>query len=343
MSPPTQLTDCLIGLGSNLGDRQRALDDAITSLRQKSQLTVAKVSRWYGTPAIGGPAGQGAFLNGAALVRTTASPTQLLWSLHDVESRAGRTRSQRWAPRRLDLDLLLHGSRVERSPTGALVPHPWMAIRPFVLRPALEVAPQMIHPQLEKTIAELWQLAVRPTTIVVVLQSLSTDTLAVTVTAATLQRCAERANAGFISLLPHVEVGLPSARRIQSMVATAELMVGTVEETSARRAIIVHGWWDQVMLEPEVPTELVEKRSHLASTIPVPNVTIGLLPHSAGGDQPEAATGEGFEMRFDRYLAGLVPPRRPPFLKISDDPNQIAHDVTAILRGFAEIDLRPAG
>ena len=116
-------TECLIGLGSNLGDRQRALDDAIASLSGNAQLTVASISRWYGSPAIGGPENQGEFLNGAALLQTTLSPTQLLAVMHQVESRGGRQRSQHWAPRRLDLDLLLYGSYVQQQQPAAMVPH----------------------------------------------------------------------------------------------------------------------------------------------------------------------------------------------------------------------------
>ena len=109
--------------------------------------------------------------------------------------------------------------------------------------------------------------------------------------------------------------------------------------------MIFHGWWDQVMLEPaeELPAELVARRNELASTIPVPNVTMGLLPTPPAANRPEMTTDLGFELRFDRYLAGLPLPWKSPFLKIHDDADQIAHDLSAILRGFAETDLRPAG
>src|SRR5260221_497271 len=132
----------LIALGSNLGDRQRNLDDTIAQLAAQSGIHHVAKSRWHATRPIGGPPGQREFLNGAALIETTLSPEQLHAALKQIEAAAGRNRGERWAPRTLDLDLLLYDDRVIDTP-DLTVPHPRMAFRRFVLEPAAEVSPAM--------------------------------------------------------------------------------------------------------------------------------------------------------------------------------------------------------
>src|SRR5688572_15489027 len=99
---------CLISLGSNLGDRRQTLDLAVAELASNPQLRIERVSRWYETAPVGGPAGQPAFLNGAVLLEAALSPLALLDLLQDIERRLGRERGPvRWSARTLDLDLLL--------------------------------------------------------------------------------------------------------------------------------------------------------------------------------------------------------------------------------------------
>lgn len=103
-----------------------------------------------------GPVEQGAYLNSAAVVRTTLSPRELLAGLLAIERAAGRDRSKelRWGPRTLDLDLLLYGQRIIDEP-GLAVPHPRMHERAFVLGPLASIAPHIRHPTLGQTIGEL--------------------------------------------------------------------------------------------------------------------------------------------------------------------------------------------
>jgi len=144
----------LIALGANLGDRQRNCDRALELLAADQGLAVAARSGFYETRPIGGPSGQRAFLNAAALLDTTLSPAQLHERLQNVERQLGRQRHQSWDARTLDLDLLLYDDTQVDTPELTL-PHPRMAFRRFVLEPAAEIAPQWVHPQVGWSIARL--------------------------------------------------------------------------------------------------------------------------------------------------------------------------------------------
>lgn len=145
---------CLIGLGSNLGDRRQTLDQAVERLRCEPGVRVTARSGWRETAPIGGPVGQASFLNGAVVLDTSIGPEALVALIGRIEADLGRRRTERWGPRSVDLDLLLYGELVLE--TGALtVPHPRMAWRRFVLEPAAEVAGSMVHPTTGWTIGRL--------------------------------------------------------------------------------------------------------------------------------------------------------------------------------------------
>jgi 2-amino-4-hydroxy-6-hydroxymethyldihydropteridine diphosphokinase len=144
----------LIGLGSNLGDRQATLAGAIAALAETPGVIVRRVSSFHETEPVGGPAGQGMFLNAAAALETTLDPFALLNVLRGIETRFGRLRIVRWGERTLDLDLLLFDDRVIDTPE-LTVPHPRLASRRFVLEPLAEVAPDAVDPVTKRTIAEL--------------------------------------------------------------------------------------------------------------------------------------------------------------------------------------------
>jgi 2-amino-4-hydroxy-6-hydroxymethyldihydropteridine diphosphokinase len=117
-------------------------------------VVVRKVSSFYETAPIGGPPGQGLFLNAAAVVETTLDAPALLRVLQEIETRFGRVRTVPWGERTLDLDLLLFGNTVLDTPE-LCVPHPRFAARRFVLEPLAEIAPDAIDPITTRTIAEL--------------------------------------------------------------------------------------------------------------------------------------------------------------------------------------------
>ncbi len=134
----------VIGLGSNLGDRQANLDGAVARLREDRELYVLRQSLVYETEPVGGPA-QGAFLNAALLVVTSLSARALLDRALAVEASLGRVRSAdtRWGPRTIDLDLLwIEGEAVHEE--GLEVPHARLLERTFALRPLLDVAPDAV-------------------------------------------------------------------------------------------------------------------------------------------------------------------------------------------------------
>ncbi len=143
-----------VALGSNLDDREKLLAFAVARLRTSAGVRVEAVSPIYETDPVGGPA-QGPYLNAVVEVRTTLGPRALLERLLAIEALVGRERGAvRDAARRLDLDLLLYGSRVIDEP-GLVVPHPRLPQRAFALVPLRDLAPGLVHPVLGETIETL--------------------------------------------------------------------------------------------------------------------------------------------------------------------------------------------
>lgn len=135
-----------IGLGSNLGDRERTLRAAVDRIAASTGITLRKVSSFVNTSPVG-PVPQPDFLNAALTADVRCDAFELLRGLHRIEREFGRDRSleQRWGPRTLDLDLLLFGQeRIDHD--GLRVPHPGMLEREFVLAPLAEVEPDLMLP-----------------------------------------------------------------------------------------------------------------------------------------------------------------------------------------------------
>lgn len=147
-------TIAYIALGSNVGDRRVHLNAAISQLTARPGIEVLKVSSYHETDPVGGPAGQGKYLNAAAEIRTALSPAELLARLQEIEAGLGRVRDERFGPRTLDLDLLLYGLEIIHT-ADLTVPHPRMHERSFVLKPLAEIAPLAVHPGLQSTVMDL--------------------------------------------------------------------------------------------------------------------------------------------------------------------------------------------
>ncbi len=143
-----------IALGANLGDRAASIAAAVGQLRKTGGVEVTKVSTLLENPAVGGPEGSPPFLNGAAEIRTTLSAHALLEALLAIEKSLGRRRREKWEPRVIDLDILLYGDEIIDE-SDLRVPHPLMHTRRFVLEPLAEIARDMKHPALRRSIGEL--------------------------------------------------------------------------------------------------------------------------------------------------------------------------------------------
>lgn len=144
----------VIALGSNLGDRRSHMIAGMDGLAGLESVTVLTASKLYETAPVGGPDAQGPYLNAAALVETRLAAARLLAALHEIEARRERVRELRWGPRTLDLDLLIYGDAQSADP-ALMLPHPRMHERRFAMAPAADVAPEMVHPVLGRSLASI--------------------------------------------------------------------------------------------------------------------------------------------------------------------------------------------
>jgi len=142
-----------IGLGSNLGDRQRVIRDALEGLGRNGGVEVLRASTIKETPPLGESV-QPHYLNGVAEVRTTLGAEKLLDVLMTTENVLGRTRRGKWGSRTIDLDLLLYGDEIIQLP-GLIVPHPQMHLRSFVLDGLCELDGSLVHPLFNESVSEL--------------------------------------------------------------------------------------------------------------------------------------------------------------------------------------------
>lgn len=146
-----------LGLGSNIGDRVKALKTAQGLIAGIEGVEVVSSSSIYETEPVGF-ADQPRFLNSALKIETTLSPEELILRLKEIEGKMGRVDTVRWGPRIIDIDILLFGDMAVETTVEKMkltIPHPEMTVRAFVLVPLKEIAPDVIHPVLKKSVVEL--------------------------------------------------------------------------------------------------------------------------------------------------------------------------------------------
>lgn len=143
-----------IGLGSNIGEREKNCTIALEKLNKKG-IRIKKVSSMHETEPWG-LKDQPRFINMVVEVETDLTPEGLLAVLKEIEKEMGREKTVKWGPRIIDLDILFYNDKIINE-KELQIPHPLLHKRDFVLRPLVEIAPDKIHPILKKSIRRLME------------------------------------------------------------------------------------------------------------------------------------------------------------------------------------------
>lgn len=154
------MTPAYIAVGSNLGNREDHMNQARQIISSLDQVKLIQSSKVYETEPVGGPK-QGKYLNAVWKIETSLGARELLQKLLQIEKKLGRVRTERNAPRTIDLDILFYENQVIEGP-GLHIPHPRLHEREFVLKPLMDLCPDFVHPKLKKTVEELHRLSFQP-------------------------------------------------------------------------------------------------------------------------------------------------------------------------------------
>lgn len=142
-----------LGLGSNVGNRKRNLNQAIDKLNAHESIEVGKISSFMNTKAVA-RFPQPDYLNAVVQIKTILTPRELLEFTQSVEKELGRTSKGTYDPRTLDIDILFYDKAIITE-DDLVIPHPLMHERAFVLIPLREIAPHFVHPVLQQTVTDL--------------------------------------------------------------------------------------------------------------------------------------------------------------------------------------------
>lgn len=145
------MTTIYLSLGSNIGNRKKNLEKALTEL-DKSNIKEIKISSFYETEPVGPK--QRNFYNIAGKFKTNLKPQELLKTVKQIEEKLGRIKTYHWGPRLIDIDILFYGKQIVKT-KNLIIPHKEIINRSFVLVPMNEIAPNFVHPANHKTIKTL--------------------------------------------------------------------------------------------------------------------------------------------------------------------------------------------
>ncbi len=148
-----QSVESILMFGTNLGDRYGFLRKAFDSVASLPRVRLLRTSGIYETEPVG-VTEQPLFLNAAAGISTSFTPSELLRNLKEAEERIGRTRRERWHEREIDIDIIFYGEEIIQT-DELTIPHPRAHLRRFVLQPVNEIAPTYVHPVFHKTVSQL--------------------------------------------------------------------------------------------------------------------------------------------------------------------------------------------
>lgn len=142
-------------MGSNLGNKRRFIESAITALRDEKKISMKRISSIIETKPIGN-IHQPDFLNCIVQCETEMSSPQLMKTLMNIERKLGRERKEKWEPRTIDLDVVFFGDEITDT-DELIIPHPEIMNRPFIIQLMNELAPEFIHPKLNKSMEQLYE------------------------------------------------------------------------------------------------------------------------------------------------------------------------------------------
>ncbi|NNE27666.1 MAG: 2-amino-4-hydroxy-6-hydroxymethyldihydropteridine diphosphokinase [Saprospiraceae bacterium] len=140
---------CILHLGSNLGDPQHNISLAEYLIAKRIGLIGAK-SRLYTTEPWG-EVDQNPFVNNALVVNTNLSAEEVLREISTIEKKMGRTRTEQWGPRIIDIDIIFYADQIIKN-DDLIIPHPRLTNRNFVLFPLADICPDFVHPEMKKSI-----------------------------------------------------------------------------------------------------------------------------------------------------------------------------------------------
>lgn len=143
-----------LSLGSNLGDREKYLESAIKEINQLPYVNLLSTSQVYETEPESGNEEEPHYLNQCCAVETALPPEELFYLILEIEKKLGRSTKGDRQPRTIDIDIVLYGNEVVLN-DDLTIPHPLMHERMFIMMPLADIAPDVVHPILGKTITEL--------------------------------------------------------------------------------------------------------------------------------------------------------------------------------------------